>query len=77
LISYVPAMAQEVVGEHAGHHGFADGHRANVDARIMAAFGRDLDLDAFGRDRMARPGKPPFPDPRRPAAQAGFARIRG
>ena len=40
-------MQQDVVGEDAGHHGFADGDRAYADAGVMAAFGDDLGLIAL------------------------------
>jgi len=34
----LPAMAQEMIGEHAGHHGLADRHRADADAGIVRPF---------------------------------------
>ena len=36
-------VAQEMVGEHAGHHGLADRHGADADAGVVAALG-----DHFG-----------------------------
>ncbi len=38
------AVAEEVVGEDAGEHGFADGHGADADARVVAAFGGEVDF---------------------------------
>src|ERR1700744_2649172 len=32
LLAHLPAMAQEMIGEHAGHHGFSDRHRSDADA---------------------------------------------
>ena len=32
LPAHLPAMAQEMIREHAGHHGFADRHHADADA---------------------------------------------
>ena len=43
-----------MVGEHAGHHRFADGNGADADARIVAPFGRDLGVLALDIDRLAR-----------------------
>jgi hypothetical protein len=38
-------MPPEMIGEHAGHHGFADRNRADADARVVAAFGRDVGVE--------------------------------
>src|SRR6516165_9936426 len=38
----LPAMTQIVIGDHASHHGFADRHGADADARIVAASGYDF-----------------------------------
>ncbi len=48
------AMAQIVIGQHACQHGFADRHRADADARIVAALGRDLGVAAVFVDGLAR-----------------------
>jgi hypothetical protein len=48
------AMAQELIGEHAGNHGFADRNGADSNARIVAAFCRDLGLGAGTIDGEAR-----------------------
>ena len=45
-------VAQQVVGEHAGDHGLADGDGADADARVMAALGGDLHLLAVGVDGL-------------------------
>src|SRR6516162_9404229 len=42
LPAHLSAMTQIVIGEHAGHHGLADGDGANADAGIVAALGDDL-----------------------------------
>jgi hypothetical protein len=47
-------MAQQMVGQHEGHHGLAHRHRANADAGVVAAFGDHLDRFAIGVDRAAR-----------------------
>ena len=48
------AVAQEVVGQHAGHHRLADRHGADADAGIVAALGDDLGVLVGGRHRLAR-----------------------
>src|ERR1700736_4351708 len=48
------AMAQKLIGEHAGNHGFADRNGADSDARIVAASRRDLGLGAGTIDGPAR-----------------------
>ena len=40
----LPAVAQERVRQHAGDHRLADRHRADADARVVAALGDDLGL---------------------------------
>ena len=47
-------MAQEMIRQHAGHHGFADRHRADADAGIVAAFGQDVGVVAAAIDGLAR-----------------------
>ena len=42
ILAYLPAMQQDVVKDHAGHHRFAHGDRADTHTRIMAALGHDL-----------------------------------
>src|SRR5450432_3350262 len=48
------AMAEEMIGQHTGHHGFADRHRANADAGIVAALGHDVGVGALAIDSAAR-----------------------
>jgi len=48
------AMAQMMVGKHAGHHGFADRHCADADAGVVAALGDDVRLAAVAVDRQPR-----------------------
>src|SRR5216684_2896911 len=45
------AIAQQVVGQDASHHGLADRHGADTDAGIVPAVGFDLDLVQIGVDR--------------------------
>src|SRR5215831_2760282 len=52
--AHLSAMAQIVIGEHARHHGLADRHRPDADARVMAAAGGDLRLAAVAVDGAAR-----------------------
>jgi hypothetical protein len=47
-------MAQEMIGEHAGHHRFAHRNGANADAGIVTAFRNNLSLFAEAIDRAAR-----------------------
>src|SRR6267378_8533098 len=44
------AMAQEMIGEDAGHHRLADRDGADADARVVPAMGFDLDLIAIDID---------------------------
>jgi hypothetical protein len=46
-------MAQEMIRQHAGHHGFADRHRANPHTRVVAAFGHDVGVVAAAIDGLA------------------------
>ena len=46
LVPDLPAVAQKLVGEHAGHHRLPDRHGANADARIVPALGRDLPVSS-------------------------------
>ena len=48
------AMAQELVGDDAGHHRLADRHGADADARVVAALGDDLGRLVVARHRLAR-----------------------
>ena len=48
------AMAQEMVRQHQRHHRFADRHRADADAGIVAALGDDVGIVAVLIDRAAR-----------------------
>src|SRR5829696_2840319 len=48
------AVAQQVVGQDARRHRFADRHAADADAGVVAAVRLDLDLVAVGVDRAHR-----------------------
>src|SRR5215467_4907998 len=48
------AVAQEVIGEHAGHHRLANRNRANADAGIVTALGHDLGFVADAIDSAPR-----------------------
>src|ERR1700730_17828213 len=48
------AMAQEMIGEDAGHHRFADRNGADADARVVPAMGFDLVLVALDIDGAHR-----------------------
>src|SRR5665647_2650292 len=48
------AVAQEMIGEHDGHHRLADGYRADTDAGIMPALGDDLRFASRLVDGLAR-----------------------
>src|SRR4051794_14962941 len=50
----LPAVPKEMVGQHAGHHGFADRHRANADAGIVTPFGHDVGIGAVAIHGAAR-----------------------
>ena len=43
-----------MIGEHAGHHGLADRHRADADAGVMAALGHDVGIGAAAIHGAAR-----------------------
>ena len=47
-------MHQIVIGQHARHHGLADRHGADADARIVAAFGDNIGVAAIAVDGLAR-----------------------
>src|SRR5271154_1753274 len=47
------AMAQILVGDDAGDHRLADRHRADADAGVVAALGRDFGLAAVTVDCLA------------------------
>mgnify|MGYP000023500347 CR=1 FL=1 len=49
----LPAMAEFVVGEDAGEHGFGDRGGADADAGVVAALGADVGVFAVLRDRLA------------------------
>ena len=70
LTPHLPAIAQKVIGQHAGHHGFADRDGADADAGVVAALGDDLGLvrrcdrrsgAASGSTRSASPRSAPRP----------------
>ena len=44
-------MPELMIREHHSHHGFGDGNAAYADAGVMATFGLDVDLFAFGGHR--------------------------
>src|SRR3954451_4017231 len=48
------AMPEKMIGEHAGHHGFADRHRANADARVVTPLGHDVGIGAVAVHGPAR-----------------------
>src|SRR5215472_16640004 len=48
------ALTRIVIGDHARHHGFANGDCTDADAWIVAALGRDLGLGAVAVDGTAR-----------------------
>jgi len=50
-LPHLPPVTQHVIGEHASEHGFGYGDAANADARVVAAFGHDVDFFAAARDR--------------------------
>src|SRR5206468_1223792 len=54
LLPDLPAMAQIVIGQHAGHHGLRHGHGADADAGIVAALGDEVQLGAVARHRATR-----------------------
>ncbi len=54
LAADLPAVPQEMVGEHDRHHGLSDRNRANADAWIVSALGDDLGLVSLPVDRPAR-----------------------
>src|SRR5262245_28642465 len=53
-VAHLPALAQIMVGDHACHHGLADRHRTDADARIVAALGRHLGFAAVAIHRLPR-----------------------
>src|SRR5215204_4561383 len=54
LAAHLPAMPEQMIGQHAGHHGFADWHGADADAGIVAAFCHDVGVVAGPVDGLAR-----------------------
>src|SRR3954447_1614435 len=54
LLPDLSAMPEELICQHAGHHGFADWHGADADAGIVAAFGDDFGVGAAAIDGAAR-----------------------
>ncbi len=54
LFPALTPMAQELVGENDGHHGFADGDGADADAGVMAALGDNLGFVAVAVNGFAR-----------------------
>src|SRR6266508_4724835 len=54
ILAHLPALAQIMIGDHAGNHRLADRHRADADARIVASLGDDLGLAPVAVDGAAR-----------------------
>src|SRR6516162_3715811 len=52
--THLPALAQVMVRDHAGHHRFSDRHRANADAWIVPARRRDICLVSITIDGASR-----------------------
>ena len=50
----LPAMPQIVIGQHQCHHGFANGHGADADTGVVAAFCGDFGFGAISIDGFAR-----------------------
>src|SRR5262249_27155803 len=50
----LPAVPQKMIGQHAGHHGFADRDRANADTRVVTPLGDDVGLAALAVDSLTR-----------------------
>jgi hypothetical protein len=48
------AVAHQVIGKNAGHHGLTYRHRADADAGIMTSFGYDFSLVAVKIHSLAR-----------------------
>ena len=48
------SMAQQMIRDHTGHHRFADRHRADADAGVMTALGRNIGLVTGVVDRAPR-----------------------
>src|SRR6516162_4320333 len=42
VLTALPAVAQQVVREHDGHHRLTDRHGTDADTGVMTALGRDL-----------------------------------
>ena len=50
LLAHLAAVAQEVVGQHQGHHGLAHRNGPDSDAGVVAALGHHVDVFTLGRD---------------------------
>ena len=73
----LPAMPQEMIGQHAGHHGLADRHRADADAGVVAALGHDVGVGAAcGRRSGAATGSTRSASPQSAPPPAGRWRCR-
>src|SRR3954470_3571974 len=46
MLADLPAMPQEMIGQHARHHCLADRHRTNADAGVVTPLGRDIGIGA-------------------------------
>ena len=47
-------MAEVMIRQNAGHHRFAHRHRADADARVVAAFGENIRIMPRFVDGLAR-----------------------
>ncbi len=54
VFTNLPAVQQEMIQNHTGHHGFGHRYGTNANARIMAALCDDLSRGAVFADRGAR-----------------------
>ena len=53
-LSHLPPMPEEMIGQDASDHGFADWDGANADAGIVATFGQNFALLTVAGDRATR-----------------------
>src|SRR5450631_4878975 len=52
--THLPPMPQKMIGQHAGHHGLADRHRADSHTGVVAALCQDVGVGALAIDGAAR-----------------------
>src|SRR5690606_2428359 len=55
-VTVLSAMAQQMIHQHQGHHGFSDGRCPNPDTRVMAPLGDYVDRVAVDINGAARRG---------------------